>query len=101
MLVAGTHGIVLRICLGSDLTGYTALRLFITSPEGVRLERMPALGAVAVMDGGELLAANTYIEYATVAEDFPQPGRYVLQAQADFGAPKRLLTVSELFEALP
>jgi hypothetical protein len=53
------------------------------------------------VDCGVTLPAYTYVEYVTVADDFPLAGRYTLQVEVDFGAVKALRTVSNMIEVLP
>ena len=99
-LVAGTYGVLLRIDLEEDVSGYSGVSLLITPPSGPAVSRTPAVGAQDVIEAGVTLPANTYVEYPTVAGDFAIPGRYTLQVQVDFGAPKRLKTVSAMIEAM-
>jgi hypothetical protein len=100
-LVAGTYGLLLRIDLGEDVSGNTGLALSIINPRVETVIRTPVLGAVEVVDCGVTLPAYTYVEYVTVADDFPLAGRYTLQVEVDFGAVKALRTVSNMIEVLP
>ena len=100
-LVAGTRGLLLRIDLGEDVSGNTGVALSITKPTGEAIIRVPTVGTVDAVESGITLPANTYIEYVTVADDFPLAGRYTLQVEVDFGAVKALRTVSNMIEVLP
>jgi hypothetical protein len=99
-LVAGTYGVLLRIDLEEDVSGYSGVALTITPPAGPAVTRTPAVGSQDVVEGGVTLPAQTYVEYPTVLGDFTAPGRYTLQVQVDFGAPKRLKTVSKMIEVM-
>lgn len=76
---AGEYGVQLTLDADFDLTGMTAGKLHVRAPSGVETSK-----TLTPVGSGETIV------YTTVATDFPDPGRYVLSLQVDFGASKRL-----------
>ena len=96
---AGEFGKTLLINCGFDLTGWTAISLAITAPDGTAVgpRNITSIGAIDKMLDGKTYKALQYVEYVTVSGDFPQDGLYRLKLTVDFGATKRLKTVYKDF----
>ena len=100
---AGEYGKTLVINCGFDLTGWTSISLSIVDPDGIELgpHAIAAIGTVNLTVDGVVYLAGQYVEYVTVATEFVKAGLHRLKLTVNFGAAKRLRSVTADFVVKP
>lgn len=88
-MIAGTHGVDLRLDSNYDLTGWTAATVVIIDPSGTRSVKTATV-ADPVTDG--------IISYVTEAGVFKWPGEYKVQGSVVFGVDKLLKTTAVVID---
>ncbi len=81
----GSIGVPLRVATGFNMSGFTALTLNITKPDGTVLTKTSASDgvvapAVSLVNDPDLgnVAASTYFEYSNLIDDYDEAGAWTI-----------------------